>query len=233
MRFFGFPSRRTLAVAAATSSLATTLAAGVAFGQPAGPPPPPTEAPPPPELAPLRARYQGMTAQEAQAAGFEPTPCVSAAEAGLPPSLGAMGQHFMNGPLYQQQFANGMDPANPPALLVDANGLVVGVEWEANQAMQPAPTLFGIAIPVQPPHPGVPDPHYMLHAYFRPAGMAMLSPPNAIPFDPQLSCTPTPPAGDGRTLAGETRATRELFVGTWGAQAAAVWAKEHSAAVRS
>jgi hypothetical protein len=43
-----------------------------------------------------------------------------------------MGIHAINFKLLEAQFPNGtMDPANPPALLLDENEEVMGVEWEA------------------------------------------------------------------------------------------------------
>jgi hypothetical protein len=38
---------------------------------------------------------------------------------------------------------------------------------------------------------------------------------------------------DGRTLGSESQATQQLFLGTWGQQAAERWAAEHDAQLRA
>jgi hypothetical protein len=74
---------------------------------------------------------------------------------------------------------------------------VVGLEWEAKDIGQGDMELFGHDFPLLPGHPGVPEPHYMFHAYFRPNGQVLFS-----VFDPELAClTPStataPPEGNG------------------------------------
>lgn len=132
-------------------------------------------------FAELRARFQDMTPKEVRAAGYiaEPPVCVSE------PDLGAMGVHAVNGQAAGAQFPAGkMDPQNPPVVLLSADmSHVVGLEWEAADLGQGAPEVFGQSALLLPGHPGIPGPHYMLHAYFRPSGKVLFA-----PFDPQLSC---------------------------------------------
>jgi hypothetical protein len=132
-------------------------------------------------FAELRARFQDMTPKEVRAAGYiaEPPVCVSE------PDLGAMGVHAVNGQAVGAQFPAGkMDPQNPPVVLLSADmSHVVGLEWEAADLGQGAPEVFGQSALLLPGHPGIPGPHYMLHAYFRPNGKVLFA-----PFDPRLSC---------------------------------------------
>ena len=137
---------------------------------------------PPEGFAELRARFEDLTAEEVQAAGYAAdTECVAV------PGLGGMGIHALNFELLGMQFPAGtMDPENPPVLLLSADGhRVVGLEWEAKDIGQGEFELYGQAVVLQDGHPGVPEPHYMLHAYFRPNGEVLFA-----PFDPQLSCLP-------------------------------------------
>ena len=139
------------------------------------------------EFAAVRARFEGMTEAQVQAAGYELDPhCVTAVDAGLPPAVGGMGFHAVHPQRFAEQFPSGqLDPQNPPLLLLDANKRVVGLEWEA-AATLPQPALFGQTVPLLPGHPGPAEvnvPHYMLHAYFKPNGMVLFS-----VFDPELTC---------------------------------------------
>ena len=150
-------------------------------------PPAPVLVPQSSDFAAVRARFEGMTEAEVQAAGYEIDPhCVTAADAGLPPAAGGMGFHAVHPRRFGEQFPSGrLDPQNPPLLLLDANKRVVGLEWEA-AATLPQPELFGQTVPLLPGHPGPAEvnvPHYMLHAYFKPNGMVLFS-----VFDPALSC---------------------------------------------
>lgn len=132
-------------------------------------------------FAELRGRFEDMTPKEVRAAGYiaEPPVCVSE------PDLGSMGVHAINGQLVGGQFPAGkMDPQNPPVVLLSADmSHVVGLEWEAKDVGQGETELFGQKVVLQPGHPGIPESHYMLHAYFRPNGKVLFS-----LFDPQLSC---------------------------------------------
>ncbi|CAA9306988.1 MAG: hypothetical protein AVDCRST_MAG77-6155 [uncultured Chloroflexi bacterium] len=168
---------------------------------------PPTPAPVAmsPEFAALRARFEPMTAEQVQAAGYViPAPvCVSA-----PP--GGMGYHAIHFARHAQQYQGGrMDQNNPPILLIGGDGRVIGLEWETNQRAAPQ-SLFGVPVQVLPGHEGLEEPHYMLHAYFRPNGQVLFA-----DFDPQVTCPAPgvlpagyrlaqPPTGAGQTMLPRT-----------------------------
>ena len=163
--------RRLLRVSA---TVALSLALTPSFALAAGP------ITAPEGFAELRARFEDLTAEEVQAAGYAAdTECVAV------PGLGGMGIHALDFELLGMQFPAGtMDPENPPVLLLSADGhRVVGLEWEAKDIGQGEFELYGQAVVLQDAHPGVPEPHYMLHAHFRPNGQVLFA-----PFDPQLSC---------------------------------------------
>jgi len=106
---------------------------------------------PPQEVAQLRQQYEGLTLEQAKAAGYEPEgECVS-----NPMGAGAMGTHAINQQYLMAHFPKGeMDSAQPPVLLLDQNNKVMGVEWEAKDVGQGPMQLFGQTIQIQPPHPG-------------------------------------------------------------------------------
>ncbi len=144
----------------------------------------PAPIPNPEGFAEVRERFENLTPAEVTAAGYVAEPvCVSHPEAG------GMGVHAINAGLMEAQFPTAeMDPNNPPILLLSADHTrVVGLEWEAKDLGQGEMELFGQTVTLQPGHPGVPEPHYMLHAYFRPDGHVLFA-----AFDPELSCPPTP-----------------------------------------
>jgi hypothetical protein len=121
------------------------------------------------------------------------------------------------------QFGNGRpDPEQPPIVLLDASQRVVGLEWESNQRA-PAPVLFGQTVSLLPGHPGLEEPHYMLHAYFRPDSQVLFS-----VFDPQLACPAPGVSRDGSSLDAQPADTRALFGAVWGAAAAEQWAFERN-----
>ena len=164
-----------------------------------GGPPAPEPVDPPEEVAALREKYEDMTPEEVKAAGYvaEPPVCVAA------PGIGGMGIHAMNRDLYEAQFPTGeMDPENPVILLLDAKQeKVIGLEWEAKDIGQGDMELFGVPVKLQEGHPGVPDPHYMLHVYFRPDGQVLML--GADPaFDPDVMCPEMPDAGAGGLATG-------------------------------
>ena len=140
---------------------------------------------PPPQVAQMRQQFEGLTAQQISAAGFVPEgECVT-----NPQGAGAMGTHAINQQLLAAQFPNGtMDPAQPPVLLLDQNNKVMGMEWEAKDVGQGPMQMFGQTIQIQPPHPGVDEPHYMLHIYFKPDGKVRFGTDPQTEFDPDLSC---------------------------------------------
>ena len=111
-------------------------------------------------------------------------PCVPS-----PQGAGAMGIHAINRQLYQAQFPKGeMDPENPPVLLLGQNDQVIGVEWEAKDVGQGPMKMFGQTIELQSGHPGVPEPHYMLHIYFKPGGKVLFGTNDQTAFDPEGAC---------------------------------------------
>ncbi len=144
-----------------------------------------------PEFATVRAKFENMTIQQLNAAGYtQDSPCVSA-----PP--GGMGFHYINKPLWDAAFTSGkLDPQNPPLVLVDANNKVVGLEWESSKNVQSAPVLFGQTVQLLPGHEGLTEEHYQYHAYFRPNGQVVIA-----TFDPLVTCTAAPgglpPTGAG------------------------------------
>jgi len=147
---------------------------------------------PPPQVAQLRQQYDGLTPQQVKAAGYTPgSPCIS-----NPHGAGAMGIHAINQELLEAQFPNGtMDPAQPPVILLDQNSKVLGIEWEAKNVGQGPMELFGQTIQLQPPHPGIPEPHYMLHIYFKPDGKVLFGVDDQTAYDPELSCPYLPASG--------------------------------------
>lgn len=140
---------------------------------------------PPKQVAELRQQFEGLTAKEAEVQGYVAEgPCVPS-----PTGVGAMGIHAINHELLQAQFPEGtMDPANPPVLLLGANDEVMGVEWEAADVGQGPMEMFGQTIEIQPGHPGVEEPHYMMHIYFKPGGQVLFGTDPQTAFDPDGVC---------------------------------------------
>jgi hypothetical protein len=140
---------------------------------------------PPEQVAQLRQEYEGLTPQQIEAQGYVAEgPCVPS-----PQGAGAMGTHAINRELYQAQFPRGeMDPENPPVLLLGENDEVIGLEWEAKDVGQGPMKLFGQTIELQPGHPGVEEPHYMLHIYFKPDGKVLFGTDAQTAFDPEGTC---------------------------------------------
>jgi hypothetical protein len=122
-------------------------------------------------LARLRATYEHMTVEQLKASGFQVEPvCVTGGMVGYP-EYGNMGMHAINPRVYENQFQQGMmDPDNPPIVVLDGQGRVVAVEWEAKNTGQTSPVVYGQTANLGPAHPGVNEPHYMLHAFFLPEG---------------------------------------------------------------
>ena len=140
---------------------------------------------PPQQVAELRQKYEGLTPQQIEAQGYVAEgPCVPS-----PSGVGAMGTHAINRQLYQAQFPDGtMNPARPPVLLLGQNSEVIGLEWEAADVGQGPMKMFGQTIELQPGHPGVPEPHYMLHIYFRAGGKVLFGTNDQTAFDPEGIC---------------------------------------------
>ena len=184
------------------ASVLTALVLALILAMPAsaqGGPPAAEPVDPPDEVAALRERFEDMTPDEVKAAGYVANPpvCVAA------PGIGGMGIHAVNQQLMQTQFPQGeMDPENPSVLLLDAKQeKVIGLEWEAKDVGQGEMELFGVPVKLQEGHPGVPEPHYMLHIYFRPDGQVLML--GADPaFDPDVMCPEMPDAGAGGLSTG-------------------------------
>lgn len=147
---------------------------------------------PPEQVVQLRQQYEELTPEQIEAQGYVPEgPCVPS-----PSGTGAMGIHALNHELLGAQFPNGtMDPANPPVLLLDENSQVIGMEWEAADVGQGPMEMFGQTIELQPGHPGVEEPHYMLHVYFKPDGKVLFGTNPQTAFDPEGVCAMMPDTG--------------------------------------
>ena len=147
---------------------------------------------PPQQVAQLRQQFEGLTQKQIEDAGFEQThECVP-----NPQGTGAMGTHFINHEYLEAQFPKGkMNPEQPPVVLLDQNGKVLGIEWEAADVGQGPMELFGQTIQLQPGHPGAEDPHYMLHIYFQPDGKVLFGTDAETAFNPELSCDELPASG--------------------------------------
>jgi hypothetical protein len=167
----------------AASALLLALVPAIALAQTS----PAQPVDPPPQVAQLRQQFEGLTTQQIEAQGYVPEgPCVPS-----PSGVGAMGIHAINQQLYQAQFPKGeMDPANPNVLLVGQSGKVIGLEWEAADVGQGPIKIFGQTVELQSGHPGAPEPHYMLHIYFKPDGKVLFGTNDQTAFDPELSCPP-------------------------------------------
>jgi hypothetical protein len=122
-------------------------------------------------LARLRAMYEHMTVEQLKASGFQVEPvCVTGGMVGHP-EYGNMGMHAINPRVYESQFPQGvMDPDNPPIVVLDGQGRVMAVEWEARNIGQAPPVVYDQTANLGPAHPGAEEPHYMLHAFFLPEG---------------------------------------------------------------
>ena len=173
--------RRIIMLATVATPMAVMLAlAGAASAQSS-----PQPVDPPPQVERLRQQFEGLTAEQAEAEGYVPEgPCVPS-----PSGVGAMGTHALNPELLEAQFPKGMmDPANPPVLLLDENDEVMGVEWEAADVGQGQMEMFGQTIELQSGHPGVEEPHYMMHIYFKPGGKVLFGTNDQTAFDPEGDC---------------------------------------------
>jgi hypothetical protein len=182
---------RAQTLAAALGLAALSLWPAAVGAQPA----PPAPIAPPAELAALRAKFEPMTPAQVQAAGYViPAPeCVAS-------PLGGMGYHAIHFGMHQRQFSAGrMDPTNPPILLIGGDGRVIGLEWETNQNAPKPQMLFGREVAILLGHPGLEEPHYMLHVYFRPNNQVLVA-----DFDSQVTCPPpgTWPAGFAQRAPG-------------------------------
>lgn len=109
--------------------------------------------------SPLATQVKGATARfnsqvQASKAGYAvASPCVSN------PAAGGMGFHWVNGALVDPVF----DPMNPEAVLYDASGKLLAVEYIVIDVGQPAPT-FGDQ-PFDVGGAPIPGPHWTLHVW--------------------------------------------------------------------
>ena len=81
---------------------------------------------------------------------------------------------------------------------------MIGLEWEAADVGQGPIKIFGQTIELQSGHPGIEEPHYMLHIYFKPDGKVLFGTNDQTAFDPELSC---PPMSASATASGTSTAT--------------------------
>ncbi len=79
----------------------------------------------------------------------------------------------------------------PNVLLVDQDGGVIGLEWEAADVGQGPMKMFGQTIELQSGHPGAEQPHYMLHIYFKADGKVLFGTNDQTAFDPEGICPQT------------------------------------------
>jgi hypothetical protein len=147
----------------------------------------------PPEAEPVRAHFASYTLEQAAREGYiRDEFCLDAAALGQPAERGAMGFHATNNTLLRGP----IDSNRPQALLFDAQGRVLGVEYEVmTEAVSEPPRLFGQTFAKLPAHPGVQHEHYALHLWF------IENPSGALAdFNPSVSCPPgsTPQHGPGR-----------------------------------
>jgi hypothetical protein len=147
----------------------------------------------PPEAEAVRARFASYTVEQAAREGYVRDEfCLDAATLGQPAERGAMGFHATNETLLRGP----IDSNRPQALLFDAQGRMLGVEYEVmTDAVSEPPRLFGQTFVKLPAHPGVQHEHYALHLWF------IENPSGALAdFNPSVSCLPgsTPQHGPGR-----------------------------------
>jgi hypothetical protein len=64
--------------------------------------------------------------------------------------------------------------------------------------------VFGRTIEIQPGHPGMEEPHYMLHIYFKPGGKVLFGTDPQTAFDPEGVC---PEASASATASATATAT--------------------------
>lgn len=108
--------------------------------------------------------FADWTLKDIEDAGYEiEEPCVTAAMAGLPAELGAMGRHAIH---IQNATSGKLEVAKPHVILLDENDKVVGVEYEVHEVSDPAPTVGSVPLLFTPPHEGMDYDHMSLHVFF-------------------------------------------------------------------
>src|SRR6266508_4190878 len=141
------------------------------------------------EIEAVKQRYLGYTVAQAEQEGYvRDAFCLDATSFGQPPARGAMGLHATNEALLGGPIA----AERPQAFMFDAEGRLLGVEYEVTtDAVPEPPRLFDRTFAKLPPHSGVQHEHYALHVWFvdNPSGQF-------DDFNPRVSCAPgsTPPA---------------------------------------
>lgn len=129
----------------------------------------------------VKQKYMSYTVAQAEREGYILDQfCLNAESFGQSAELGAMGFHATNESLLRGPIA----VERPQALMFDAEGRVLGVEYEVmTDAVSEPPQLFGQTFKKLPPHPGVQHEHYALHVWF-------VDNPNGqfTDFNPSVSC---------------------------------------------
>ena len=133
------------------------------------------------DIEAVKQQYGGYTIMQAEREGYMLDMfCLDAESFGQSAYRGAMGYHATNEALLAGQ----IDAERPQAFMFDAEGRVLGVEYEmiAERVSEP-PQLFGQTFTKLPPHPGVKHEHYALHVWFvdNPGGQF-------ADFNPKVSC---------------------------------------------
>lgn len=136
------------------------------------------------ETEQVKQQYGSYTLDRAAREGYVRDEfCLDAVAFGLPSSQGAMGFHATNEALLRGP----IDANRPQALMFDAQGRILGVEYEVMaDAVSEAPVLFGRTFASLPAHPGVAHEHYALHLWFidNPGG-------EFADFNPNVACPQT------------------------------------------
>lgn len=129
----------------------------------------------------VKQKYMSYTIAKAEREGYILDQfCLNAESFGQSAELGAMGFHATNESLLRGPIT----VERPQALMFDADGQVLGVEYEVMiDAVSELPQLFGQTFKKLPPHPGVDHEHYALHVWF-------VENPNGqfADFNPSVSC---------------------------------------------
>jgi hypothetical protein len=131
----------------------------------------------------LKGKYSSYTIEQAASEGYvRDAFCIDAASFGQPPEQGAMGFHATD----ESRIRGPIELERPQALLFDAAGRVLGVEYEIlADAVSVPPQLFGQAFTRLPAHAGMEHEHYALHLWFvdNPSGLFS-------DFNPNVACPP-------------------------------------------
>jgi len=135
----------------------------------------------PADVEAVKQQYGSYTATKAEREGYKLDPfCLDAESFGQAAERGAMGYHATNEALLRGPIV----AERPQALMFDAEGRVLGVEYEIMaDAVSEPPQLFGQTFTKLPPHPGVAHEHYALHVWF-------IDNPNGqfADFNPEIGC---------------------------------------------